>query len=225
MRRHLYDTIRFWVEKGIGGFRLDVIDQIAKDPDRKITAFGPHLYDFLRELSREAFCEEGLVTVGEAWSANVDRAKILSAPDGSQLSMVFQFEHIGLDQQPGKAKWDTAPLFLPALKECFSRWGNDGPYRVESAKMLAMMLHGMQGTPYIYQGEEIGMTNIRLPIEEYRDIEIKNLYAERLAAGYDPTDVMASIYARGRDNALSRRGRPSHRWGRTLRQDAPHKGF
>ena len=241
VRRHLYDTIRFWVEKGIGGFRLDVIDQIAKDPDRRITAFGPHLYDFLRELSREAFCEEGLVTVGEAWSANVDRAKIMSAPDGSQLSMVFQFEHIGLDQQPGKAKWDTAPLSLPALKECFSRWqrglsgcgwnslfldnhdlprivsrwGNDGLYRVESAKMLAMMLHGMQGTPYIYQGEEIGMTNIRLPIEEYRDIEIKNLYAERLAAGYDPADVMASIYARGRDNA-----RTPMQW-----EASPHAGF
>jgi glucan 1,6-alpha-glucosidase len=119
------------------------------------------------------------------------------------------------------------PLHLPALKECFrswqqglhgcgwnslflnnhdlprtvSRWGNPGQYRVESAKMLATMLHGMQGTPYIYQGEELGMTNIRLPIEEYVDIETHNIYRERTEAGYSPDDVMASIYARSRDNA------------------------
>ena len=227
MRRELYKSIRFWVEKGVEGFRLDVIDQIGKDADRKITANGPRLHEFLRELSAEAFLEEGLVTVGETWGANVERAKLYSAPDGSELSMVFQFEHIGLDQQPGKDKWDLAPLPLPKLKECFrrwqqglngvgwnslfmnnhdlprivSRWGNDGEYRVESAKMLATMLHGMQGTPYIFQGEELGMTNIRLPIGQYVDIEIQNLYRERLEQGYSEEEVMTSIWARGRDNA------------------------
>ena len=227
MRRELYKSIRFWVEKGVEGFRLDVIDQIGKDADKKITANGPRLHEFLRELSAEAFLEEGLVTVGETWGANVERAKLYSAPDGSELSMVFQFEHIGLDQQPGKDKWDLAPLPLPKLKECFrrwqqglngvgwnslfmnnhdlprivSRWGNDGEYRVESAKMLATMLHGMQGTPYIFQGEELGMTNIRLPIEQYVDIEIQNLYRERLEQGYSEEEVMTSIWARGRDNA------------------------
>jgi len=141
--------------------------------------------------------------------------------------MVFQFEHICLDQEPGKDKWDMIPLQLPALKECFrrwqqglhgtgwnslflnnhdlprtvSRWGDDGEYRVESAKMLATMLHGMQGTPYIFQGEELGMTNIRLELEQYRDVEIHNVFAERTAMGYDPADVMRSIWARGRDNA------------------------
>lgn len=227
LRQELYNMIRFWVDKGIEGFRLDVIDQIAKVPDQHITANGPRLEEFLRELSGNAFCEEGIVTVGEAWGANVERAQHYSAPDGSELSMVFQFEHIGLDQQPGGEKWDLKPLYLPDLKKCMenwqkglfnrgwnslflnnhdlprivSRWGNDSQYRVESAKMLATYLHGLQGTPYIYQGEELGMTNIRLPIAEYEDIETRNLYAERKEAGYSEEEITASIYARSRDNA------------------------
>ena len=225
VREALYQMIRFWAGKGVGGFRLDVIDQIAKVPDEKITANGPRLHEFLRELSEKAFVREGLVSVGEAWSADVERAKQFSNPDGSELSMVFQFEHICLDQKG--EKWDVIPLHLPALKRCFdrwqrglhncgwnslfmdnhdlprivSRWGNDGAYRVESAKMLAAMLHGMQGTPYIYQGEELGMTNIRLPIDQYVDLEIKNLYQERTARGVPEEEVLRSIYARGRDNA------------------------
>ena len=227
VRQALYDMIRFWADKGVEGFRLDVIDVIGKDPDRKITGNGPRLHRYLRELSRSAFSREGLVTVGEAWGANVERARRYSAPDGSELSMVFQFEHLCLDQRPGGEKWDVAPLSLPALKRCIrrwqrglhgrgwnslfldnhdlprivSRWGDEGPCRVQSAKMLATMLHGLEGTPYIYQGEELGMTNIRLPIGAYRDLETRNLYAERVAGGYDPRDVMASIHARSRDNA------------------------
>ena len=227
LRRDLYRCIRFWVDKGVEGFRLDVIDQIAKEPDRRITGNGPRLHEFLRELSAEAFCEEGLVTVGEAWGANVERARLYSAPDASELSMVFQFEHICLDNGESGEKWDAVKLSLPALKRCMerwqkglygtgwnslfmdnhdlprivSRWGDDGQYRVESAKMLATMLHGMQGTPYVYQGEELGMTNVKLPIEQYVDLEIHNVYAERIVAGYAPEDVMASIWARGRDNA------------------------
>lgn len=226
MRRALYDSIRFWVDKGVEGFRLDVIDQIGKDPDLKITANGPRLHEYLRELSANAFPEEGIVTVGEAWGATVDRAKLYSAPDGSELSMVFQFEHICLDQSTWE-KWDFTKLHLPDLKKCLqrwqqglhgvgwnslfmnnhdlprivSRWGDDGKFRVESAKMLATMLHGMEGTPYIFQGEELGMTNIRLNIEDYVDLEIHNLYKERTEKGYAPEDVMASIWARGRDNA------------------------
>ena len=227
MRADLYKSIRFWVDMGVEGFRLDVIDQIGKDADLQITSNGPRLHEYLEELSREAFREEGLVTVGEAWGADVERAKRYSAPDGKELSMVFQFQHICLDNEPGKDKWDRIPLHLPALKECFSRWqhglhnvgwnslflnnhdlprtvsrwGDDGAYRVESAKMLATMLHGMEGTPYIYQGEELGMTNIRLNIEEYADIEIQNIYRERLEQGYSEQSVMQSIWARGRDNA------------------------
>ncbi len=227
MRQALYRAIRFWVDKGVEGFRLDVIDQIGKDPDLQVTGNGPRLHEYLRELSAAAFQEPGIVTVGEAWGADVERAKLYSNPDCSELSMVFQFQHIGLDQQEGKEKWDTKPLYLPDLKRCLahwqnglhgcgwnslfmnnhdlprvvSRWGNDGVYRVKSAKMLATMLHGMEGTPYIYQGEELGMTNIKLPIGEYRDLEILNMYKERMAKGCREEDVMASIYARGRDNA------------------------
>ena len=227
LRRALYDMIRFWVDQGVEGFRLDVIDQIAKEPDNGITGNGPKLHEYLRELSREAFREEGIVSVGEAWGADTQRAKLYSAPDGSELSMVFQFEHICLDQEPGKDKWDMIPLHLPKLKDCYrrwqqelhgrgwnslfmnnhdlprvvSRWGNAGKYRVASAKMLATMLHGMQGTPYIFQGEELGMTNIKQPIEKYVDIETHNVYRERMEQGYPEEEVMRSIHARSRDNA------------------------
>lgn len=132
-----------------------------------------------------------------------------------------------LDQRPGGAKWDLGPLPFVELKRSFarwqtglhnqgwnslfwnnhdlprivSRWGDDGKYRVQSAKLLDTLLHGMEGTPYIYQGEELGMTNIRLPIEDYQDLEIQNLYRTRLAAGIPEAEIMASIYAKGRDNA------------------------
>ena len=241
VRRALYDMILWWMDQGVEGFRLDVIDQIAKEPDRGITGNGPRLHEFLRELSAETFQKGCLVTVGEAWGADVERAKLYAAPDGSELSMVFQFEHIGLDQQPGKEKWDTAPLDFVALKRCLakwqtglhgcgwnslflnnhdlprtvSRWGDDGAYRVASAKLLATMLHGLEGMPYIYQGEELGMTNIHLPIEAYRDLESLNLYEARKAAGYPEAEIMASLYARSRDNA-----RTPMQW-----DASPHGGF
>ena len=225
VRQEIYDIMRFWVSKGVEGFRLDVVDQIGKDPELQVTGNGPRLHEYLREMSEKAFLEEGLVVVGEAWGADVERAKLYSAPDGSEMSMVFQFQHMCMDQEG--EKWDFRPLYLPQLKACLrnwqqglhgegwnslffnnhdlprivSRWGNDKEYRVESAKMLATMLHGMQGTPYIFQGEELGMTNIKLDISQYVDVEILNLYKERTAAGYSHEDVMASIYARGRDNA------------------------
>lgn len=227
VRQEIYNMINWWISKGVGGFRLDVIDQIAKEPDRHITNNGPRLHEYLRELSRETFQKADLVTVGEAWGATTELAKLYSNPDGSELSMVFQFEHICLDQIKGKEKWDLAPLPFLKLKEVFarwqtqlcgqgwnslfwnnhdlprivSRWGNDEKYRTESAKMLAILLHGMQGTPYIYQGEELGMTNAAYEIEEYRDIETLNLYRERLEKGYAEDDVMRSIHAKSRDNA------------------------
>ncbi len=225
VRRALYDMIRFWVERGVEGFRLDVIDQIAKEPDNHITGNGPRLHEFLRELSREAFREEGLVTVGEAWGADVERARLYSAEDGSELSMVFQFQHMCLEDCGDK--WHTRPLSLPELKRCFerwqhglhnagwnslfmnnhdlprivSRWGDEGALRETSAKMLATMLHGMQGTPYIYQGEELGMTNMHMTVDQFADVETINHYHEAVARGENPGDVMAGIYRRGRDNA------------------------
>ena len=228
VRREIYNMILWWMDRGVGGFRLDVIDQIAKEPDKGITNNGPRLHEFLRELSRETFQKGNLITVGEAWGATPEIAKKYSNPDGSEFSMVFQFEHIMLDQQEGKEKWDLAPLSLVSLKKCLarwqdelfekgwnslfwnnhdlprivSRWGNDGEYRAESAKMLAAVLHGMQGTPYIYQGEELGMTNVRFPdISDYRDVETTNMYYARTAGGYKEDEVMRSIYAKSRDNA------------------------
>lgn len=227
VRREIYNMIDWWIKKGAGGFRLDVIDQIAKEPDKGITANGPRLHEFIREMSREVFRGKDLITVGEAWGATPELAKLYSNPDDSEFSMVFQFEHIVLDQEEGKEKWDLAPLPFLKLKEILnrwqmelsgrgwnslfwnnhdlprivSRWGNDGEYRVESAKMLAILLHGMQGTPYIYQGEELGMTNALYAIEDYRDIETRNMYRERLEKGYDAADIIASIHAKGRDNA------------------------
>ena len=228
VRREIYDMILWWMEKGVGGFRLDVIDQIAKEPDNGITNNGPRLHEFLQEMSRETFQKGDLITVGEAWGATPKIAKLYSNPDGSEFSMVFQFEHMVMDQQEGKEKWDLAPLPFVKLKKCLakwqeelygrgwnslfwdnhdlprivSRWGDDGKYRKESAKMLALVLHGMQGTPYVYQGEELGMTNVRFPdISSYEDIETLNMYRERLDAGYKEDEIMKSIYAKSRDNA------------------------
>lgn len=227
VRRAIYDMILWWMDKGVGGFRLDVIDQIAKEPDKRITINGPRLQEYFKELSKETFQKGDLITVGEAWGADTERAKLYSNPDGSEFSMVFQFEHIGLDQKEDGEKWDLAPLPFKKLKKIMahwqnelyncgwnslfwdnhdlprivSRWGNDREYRVESAKMLAILLHGMQGTPYIYQGEELGMTNVQYDIEDYKDCEIINMYHERLEKGYSKDEIMKSIYAKGRDNA------------------------
>lgn len=241
VRREIYDMILWWMEKGVGGFRLDVIDQIAKEPDRMITGNGPRLHEFIRELSRETFQKGNLITVGEAWGADVERAKSYSNPDGSEFSMVFQFEHICIDQQEGKEKWDLAPFSLVRFKEIMekwqrglygcgwnslfwenhdlprivSRWGDDGEFRTRSAKMFAIALHGMQGTPYVYQGEELGMKNVKFTPEEYRDIETRNVYKERLEKGFTEDEVMASVYAKSRDNA-----RTPMQWS-----DAEHAGF
>lgn len=227
VRSAIYDMILWWMDKGVGGFRMDVIDQIAKEPDKRITINGPRLQEYFKELSKETFQKGDLITVGEAWGADTERAKLYSNPDGSEFSMVFQFEHIGLDQKEGGEKWDLAPLPFKKLKKIMahwqnelyncgwnslfwdnhdlprivSRWGNDREYRVESAKMLAILLHGMQGTPYIYQGEELGMTNVQYDIEDYKDCEIINMYHERLEKGYSEDEIMKSIYAKGRDNA------------------------
>lgn len=227
LRQELYRMIRFWMERGVGGFRLDVIDCVAKEPDKKVTAEGKMLHTYIKEMSAATFQKSDMVTVGEAVSATVETAMLWSNPDGSELSMVFQFEHVLLDMIPGKTKWDLAPLRFTEFKRVFSKWqtglynkgwnslyfenhdqprsvsrfGDDGQYRVESAKMLALTLHGMQGTPYVYQGQELGMTNMRYGIEEYKDIETLNYYRERIANGYAKEDVMRSIFVKSRDNA------------------------
>ena len=228
VRNEVYKMMNFWVDKGIGGFRMDVIDLIGKVPDEMVTGNGPKLHDYLQEMNKAALAGNDLLTVGETWGATPEVAKLYSNPERKELSMVFQFEHIGLDQIEGKEKWDLKNLELLDLKKVLSkwqtelegqgwnslfwnnhdlprivsRWGNDKEYRVESAKMLATLLHGMKGTPYIYQGEELGMTNVRFEdINEYNDIESLNMYKDRLSKGYTHDEIMESIYAKGRDNA------------------------
>ena len=228
LRQAIYEMMNFWIDKGIGGFRMDVIDLIGKQPNQGITGNGPKLHDYLKEMNQATFGDKNLLTVGETWGATPEIAKQYSNPANKELSMVFQFEHIGLDEAEGKTKWDLMPLEIPKLKEVFSkwqtelgnegwnslfwnnhdlprivsRWGNDKEYRVESAKMLAILLHMMKGTPYIYQGEEIGMTNKPVnDIEQIDDIESRNMYFERLEEGYSKEAILHSINAKGRDNA------------------------
>lgn len=242
VRKAVYEMMNYWVDKGIGGFRMDVIDLIGKVPDKMITGNGPKLHEYLQEMNREALAGNDLLTVGETWGATPEIAKLYSNPARKELSMVFQFEHIGLDQIEGKEKWDVKPLELLELKKVLSkwqtalgeegwnslfwnnhdlprivsRWGNDKEYRVESAKMLGTLLHGMKGTPYIYQGEELGMTNIRLEnIEDYNDIESINMYKDRIKKGYSHEEIMNSIYKKGRDN-----GRTPMQW-----DDSENAGF
>ncbi len=228
VRQEIYQMMNFWIDKGIGGFRMDVIDTIGKLPDQEITNNGPKLHEYLQEMNQATFGKKDLMTVGETWGATTEIAKLYSDPKRNELSMIFQFEHVGLDQQIGKEKWDLRPLSIPELKKVLSkwqtslgeegwnslfwnnhdlpriisRWGNDREYREESGKLFAILLHMMKGTPYIYQGEEIGMTNYPISdISEAEDIETINMYHERLAAGYSKEEILRSINAKGRDNA------------------------
>lgn len=233
MRQDIYDMINFWLDKGIGGFRMDVIDHIGKVPEEKIVVNGPKLHDYLQEMNKETFSKYDVMTVGETWGATPENASLFSSPERNELSMIFQFEHVMLDEQPDSSKWDLKKLEIRELKQVMnkwqteigddswnslfwnnhdlprivSRWGNDKELRVESAKTFAILLHHMQGTPYIYQGEEIGMINTPIKdISEANDIETINLYNERIDNGYAKEDVLKSINTKGRDNAR----RPMH---------------
>ncbi|GEK91089.1 glycoside hydrolase family 13 protein [Alkalibacterium kapii] len=228
VRKAVYDMMNFWLDKGVGGFRMDVIDLIGKKPDEKITGNGPKLHDYLQEMHQETLKDKDVMTVGETWGATPETAKLYSDPFREELSMVFQFEHMQLDEQPGATKWDLKELDLTELKSVLSKWqtelgnqgwnslfwnnhdlprivsrfGNDTDYRVESAKLFAILLHLMKGTPYIYQGEEIGMTNRKIEsIDEVDDIESINMYNERLDEGYTKEELIRAINVKGRDNA------------------------
>ena len=229
LRQKIYNMMNFWLDKGIGGFRMDVIELIGKDPDKNIRENGPMLHPYLQEMNKATFGKRDVMTVGETWNATPKIAEEYSDPDRHELSMVFQFENQSLDQQPGKEKWDLKPLDLGELKKVLvkwqtkidfdhawnslfwenhdiprviSRWGNDQEYRVQCAKMFAIILHMMHGTPYIFNGEEIGMTNCPVKnIDEVEDIESINMYNERLAEGYDEEELIHAINVKGRDNA------------------------
>ena len=229
LRHKIYDMMNFWLDKGIGGFRMDVIELIGKEPDRKIRENGPQLHHYIQEMNQAVLANRDVVTVGETWSADLDSARKYSDPDRHELSMIFQFEDQNIDKQLGKPKWDLKPFKASDLKEVLvkwqtqidynhgwnslfwenhdlprviSRWGDDGKYRVQSAKMFAIALHLMRGTPYIYNGEEIGMTNCPVKdISEVEDLESINMYNERLKQGYTKEELIQSINTKGRDNA------------------------
>ncbi|API92627.1 oligo-1,6-glucosidase [Virgibacillus pantothenticus] len=256
VRNDVYQMMRWWLDKGIDGFRMDVINLISKDqtmPEREpdpgkelVSAFefhmnGPRIHEFLHEMNQKVLADYDIMTVGEMPGATVEDAKLYTGEEREELNMVFHFEHMGLWNGPD-GKWSNMPWKLTDLKEILSKWqyglekegwnslywnnhdqprvvsrfGNEKEYREKSAKMLATLLHGMKGTPYIYQGEEIGMTNVRFPsIDDYEDIELINWYNERLAQGHNKEKLMEAIYAIGRDNA-----RTPMQWNGN-----PHAGF
>lgn len=245
VRREVFDMMNWWCEKGIDGFRMDVISLISKPEVYEdgpvntndgysavggITANGHRVHEFLKEMNREVLSRYNLLTVGECAGVTVDEAKKYAGTDTNELNMVFQFEHMDLDGDD-HGKWTKKPLYLPDLKENFtkwqtelngkawnslywdnhdqprivSRWGNDSEkYRVVSAKMLGTCLHMMQGTPYIYQGEELGMTNFPFRhLSQVDDIECKNAYQTLVVDNkeYSEETMFEIISKKSRDNA------------------------
>ncbi|MFT4225928.1 glycoside hydrolase family 13 protein [Micropruina sp.] len=256
VRQAVYTMMRWWVDRGVDGFRMDVINLISKPEEltsggpiepgqgslRRV-ANGPRLDEFLAEMNREVGLDaKNLLTVGEMPGATIEVARRVTDPDRHELNMVFTFEHVNLDQASW-SKWDLADLPLPRLKENLAQWqdglaeagwnslyydnhdqpravsrfGDDSPeHRVDSAKTLATVLHLQKGTPYIYQGEEFGMTNAPLTqIEHYLDVESLNYHSLASAAGVPEEQILRSLARKGRDNA-----RTPVQWDAT-----PYAGF
>ena len=248
VREEVYDIMRFWLDKGVDGFRMDVINLISKDlsfPDDPavtaggldnslaVAANGPRVHEFLREMNREVLSKYPVMTVGETPCVSVEDAALYTGFDRHELQMVFQFEHMDVDASAGGAtgKWSDTRFNLVDLKKVLSHWqtglhgrgwnslywnnhdqprtvsrfGNDSPeFREVSGKMLGTVLHMMQGTPYIYQGEELGMTNVFFDsVDDYNDLEIHDSWRKYVVESQrvSPEDMLRYISASGRDNA------------------------
>lgn len=250
VRQAVYQMMRFWADKGVAGFRLDVINLISKqagfpedDSDgRSFYTDGPRVHEYLREMHREVFAGRELLTVGEMSSTTLPHCIDYTRPERQELSMVFNFHHLKVDYPQGE-KWVAAPYDFIALKRILSDWqqgmaegdgwsatfwcnhdqprvvsrfGDDGRWRTQSAKMLASVLHGLRGTPFIYQGEEIAMANPGFDrIEQYRDVESLNAWRALRQRGVSPDDAMAAIRQKSRDNS-----RTPMQW-----DNGPHAGF
>ncbi|MEH7237872.1 alpha,alpha-phosphotrehalase [Bacillus sp. JJ1562] len=241
VRKKVYDMMTFWFEKGVDGFRLDVINLISKDqkfPDddgsvapgdgRKFYTDGPRVHEFMHEMNQNVFSKYDSLTVGEMSSTTIDDCIKYSNPDREELSMTFNFHHLKVDY-PNGDKWTVADFDFQALKRILSTWqvemhkgggwnalfwcnhdqprivsryGDDGKYSTESGKMLATTIHMMQGTPYIYQGEEIGMTNPKFEdISEYRDVESINMYKIKKEQGMSNEQIIEILKHKSRDNS------------------------
>ncbi len=246
VRQAVYAMMRWWVDRGVDGFRMDVINLVSKElrpdgslPDGVVRSgrfgdgspyytAGPRIHEFLAEMHAEALADKALLTVGEMPGVTIEQARAFTDPARREVNMVFTFEHMGLDHGPG-GKWDQRPLRLTDLKanlaawqegladigwnslywnnhdqpRIVSRFGDDSPeHRVTSAKTLGTVLHMLRGTPYVYQGEELGMTNVDFRrIEEFRDVETLNHYRHALDDGASPEALLAGIRPVSRDNA------------------------
>ena len=243
VRDEVFDMMNWWCEKGIDGFRMDVISMISKDPSfpdgpvedglygslAPYVCNGPHVHEYLQEMNRRVLSHYDLLTVGEAAGVTIEEAQKYANNDGTELGMVFQFEHVELvkgpigkwsDQKPklrdfrrvmnkwqyeleGKA-WNSLFLDNHDQPRVVSRFANDSEqYRVVSAKMIATCLHMLKGTPYVYQGEELGMTNAYFDrLEDYRDIESINAFHQYVDSGLvTAEDMMRYLKEISRDNA------------------------
>ncbi|MDY0276667.1 MAG: alpha-glucosidase [Acholeplasma sp.] len=227
LRYEIYKMINFWLDLGVDGFRLDVIDLIGKDVEKMMLADGPFLEKHLLEMYDNCFRGRDIMTVGETPGISIERAKELTTYPKNYLDMVFQFSHVSLDEEKGKDKWHYKKIDFSELKKVFAKsqhvfkhegwnslfWSNHDQVRAvsrygsekywnKSAKMLMVILYGMKGTPYVYQGEELGMTGIKLDkIDEYKDVETINMYRDFISRGYGHDWIMEAIYKKGRDNS------------------------
>lgn len=245
VREELKEIIRFWKEKGVKGFRFDVVNLISKPEKmeddwigdgRRFYSDGPHLHEYLKELVRDTGIED-MVTVGEMSSTSLEHCIRYSAPEEKELSMCFNFHHLKVDYKDGN-KWALMEPDYEKLKELFETWqmgmqegngwnavfwcnhdqprivsrfGDEDRYWKESAKMLAGMIHLMRGTPYIYQGEEIGMLNAHYSsVHQYRDVESLNYYEILREEGKTEAEALEILAARSRDN-----GRTPMQWANT----------
>ncbi|MDN5469909.1 MAG: alpha-glucosidase [Lactococcus lactis] len=227
VRKEIHKMMNFWLAKGISGFRLDVIDLIGKKPEQEITVNGPKLHDYLKEMNLATFGKKDYLTVGEAWSSSPELAKLYSGPNRHELSMVFGFWHL-LTSAGNGDKWKKLPLNVPKLKEAMtawqkltpneawnslflgnhdlprivSFWGDEGTYREKSAKAFAILFHLMRGTSFIYQGEELGMTNFPFEnLSAINDVESHEYFTDRKKEGQSEEEIIKVLREMSRDNA------------------------
>ncbi|MFW5807423.1 MAG: alpha-glucosidase [Spirochaetota bacterium] len=231
VRNGIYEMMRWWLDKGIDGFRMDVINLISKkfhpgEPERDFFFNGPRVHEYLREMNRKVLSDYDIVSIGECPGSSTGDARLYAGFDTGEVNMVFQFEHIEVDHDGNK--WEGHRFQPAALREVMFKWqkeldgvawnsiyltnhdqpralsrfGNDGPYRKTAAKLLAMFTLSLQGTPYIYQGEEIGMTNAYFDsIDDYRDIESLNFYSHARENGMDVAEIFRRLQYISRDNS------------------------